>query len=75
MGHNSSEEEKKCPICNESIRSDAAIHDYCKLCGMGISEPFEAPKLQTDKGLAIFCCVKCYQIYVEKVHNKSRFSN
>ncbi len=42
---------------------------------MGIPKPFEAPKLQTDKGLAFFCCEKCYQIYVEKIHNKSQTSN
>lgn len=68
MSQNTNEDEKKCPICDELIRSDATLHDYCKLCGMGISEPFKAPKLQTDKGLALFCCLKCYNIYMEKIH-------
>ncbi len=27
MGQNNNEEEKKCPICNKSIRSDASIHE------------------------------------------------
>jgi len=75
MDKNSDKEEKICPICSKNIRSDAAIHEYCKLCGMGIPKPFEAPKLQTDEGLAFFCCEKCYQIYVEKIHNKSQTSN
>ena len=65
-----SEEEKKCPICDKTIRSDATIHEYCKLCGMGISEPSEVPKIQTKKGIAYFCCDKCHSIYKEKIPRK-----
>lgn len=60
-------EEKKCPICNENIRSDANIHKYCKLCGMGIPEPPVAPKLQTKDRIEYFCCDKCLKIYKAKV--------
>ncbi len=75
MDQHSGEKEKRCPICNEIIRSDASLHDYCKLCGMGITDPYNAPKLQTKKGLALFCCIKCCNIYMERLHNKSRSVN
>ena len=60
-------EEKKCPICSKTIRSDATIHEYCKLCGMGIPEFSEAPKLQTKDETEYFCCDKCLKIYKEKI--------
>ncbi len=60
-------EEKKCPICNENIRSDANVHEYCKLCGMGIPKPSVAPKLQTKNGIVYFCCDKCLKFYKAKV--------
>ena len=63
-------EEKKCPICSKAIRSDANIHEYCKLCGMGIPEPSEVPKLQTEEGMVYFCCDRCYSIYKEKIPKK-----
>ena len=63
-------EEKKCPICSKTIRSDATIHEYCKLCGMGIPEPSEVPKLQTEEGTLYFCCDRCYSIYNEKIPKK-----
>ena len=63
-------EEKKCPICSKPIRSDAAIHEYCKLCGMGIPDTLEAPKLRTEGGTLYFCCDICYSIYKKKIPNK-----
>lgn len=63
-------EEKKCPICNKDIRSDANIHEYCKLCGMGIAEPSESPKVQTKDGTAYFCCDRCFSIYKKNIIHK-----
>lgn len=61
-------DEQKCPICSKKIRSDAAIHEYCKLCGMGIPDPEEAPKLQTDDGkMVYFCCDRCFSIYKKNI--------
>ncbi len=67
MGKDIGEEEKKCPICSKTIRSDATIHEYCKLCGMGIPEPSEASKLRTKKGTLYFCCDRCLSIYKKKI--------
>jgi hypothetical protein len=61
------EEDKKCPICDKTIRSDATIHEYCKLCGMGIPEPSDVPKMQTNEGTVYFCCDKCYSIFKNKI--------
>ena len=63
-------EEKKCPICEKNIHSDANIHEYCKLCGMGIPNTSEVPKLQTEEGTLYFCCDICYSIYKEKIPKK-----
>jgi len=63
-------EEKKCPICEENVRSDANIHEFCKLCGMGIPEPSEVPKLQTEEETLYFCCDRCHSIYKEKIPKK-----
>ena len=63
-------EEKKCPICHENIRSDANIHEFCKLCGMGIPDNSEVPKLQTEDGTVYFCCDRCCSIYKEKIPKK-----
>jgi len=70
MDQNNSEEEKKCPICGESIRSDAVIHEYCKLCGMGIPEPSVSPKLQTKGRIEYFCCDRCLSIYEKRIPKK-----
>ncbi|MHA2431448.1 MAG: hypothetical protein ACXACC_10535 [Promethearchaeota archaeon] len=60
-------EEKKCPICDMVIRSDATIHKYCKLCGMGILNPSKVPKhLAKDGKTDYFCCDKCLSIYKKK---------
>lgn len=68
MNQKSNEEEKICPICSKTVRSDATIHEYCKLCGMGIPEPLEAPKLQTKNGKTYyFCYDKCFSIYKKKI--------
>ena len=61
------EEEKKCPICNENIRSDANVHEFCKLCSMGIPEPSRAPKIQIEDRTDYFCCNLCLKIYKEKI--------
>jgi uncharacterized C2H2 Zn-finger protein len=64
------EEEMKCPICSKTIWSDATIHEYCKLCGMGITEPSTAPRIKTKEGTSYFCCEKCCKIYKEKIPKK-----
>ncbi len=63
-------EEKKCPICEKNIRSDANIHEYCKLCGMGVPEPSDTPKLEIKEGTVYFCCDKCLAIYEKKIPKK-----
>ncbi|UCF12995.1 MAG: hypothetical protein JSW06_01745 [Thermoplasmatales archaeon] len=60
-------DEKKCPICNKDIRSDANIHEYCKLCGMGIPEPSVVPKLQTKDRIEYFCCDWCFSVYKKNI--------
>jgi len=60
--------EKECPICSKKIRSDAAIHEFCKLCGMGIPEPKDVPKIQTKDGkYDYFCCDRCCSIYKKNI--------
>ena len=60
-------EEKKCPICNDNIRPDANVHEFCKFCGMEIPEPLEAPKIQTENKTEYFCCDLCFKIYKDKI--------
>jgi endogenous inhibitor of DNA gyrase (YacG/DUF329 family) len=56
--------DKKCPICGEIVRSDANVHEFCKLCGMGISDLEFAPKIKTTDGeFLYFCCDYCLGIY------------
>ncbi len=51
MKMNQNGEEMKCQICEKTIRSDATIYEYCKLCYMVIVEPSDFPKMQTNEGL------------------------
>ena len=39
---------QKCPICFQSITSDATIKNYCKFCGMGIENKNKK-----------YCCESC----------------
>ncbi|MFX1593944.1 MAG: hypothetical protein ACFFCL_14730 [Promethearchaeota archaeon] len=56
--------EKLCPICSKIVRSDAELHDYCKLCGMGISVNLTTPRLKDKEGNVLyFCCNRCLSIY------------
>jgi YHS domain-containing protein len=67
MNHND-EKEKKCPICEKTIRSDADIHEFCKLCGMGIPDSASVPKIQTKNGkYDYFCCERCCSIYRKNI--------
>ncbi len=62
--------DKKCPICDEAVRSDANIREFCKLCGMGIPNPSDKPKCKTGEGETIyFCCEKCQSTYSENTIN------
>ena len=57
-------EEKSCPICDKAIRSDASVQEFCKLCGMGISDPSDKPKYRAGDGRTVFfCCEKCLTVY------------
>lgn len=65
-----SNNEKICPICKKEIRSDANIHDFCALCGMGISsESTQTPNYKSQHGKIRFCCYKCYSIYKKHISN------
>lgn len=58
--------EKKCPICNRAVPSDASVKIFCALCGMGIPNPDTAFRYETIKGVIFyFCCDKCLAIYLE----------
>lgn len=62
------EADKNCPICSKEIRSDAAIHEYCKLCGMGIPEVRNVPQINVDdEKTYFFCCDRCLLIYKNNV--------
>ncbi|MFW9948589.1 MAG: hypothetical protein ACFFKA_00515 [Candidatus Thorarchaeota archaeon] len=69
--------EKFCPICSKIIRSDADIHKYCALCGMGIPEYFSTPNYKDKEGKSMwFCCSRCLTIYeteIFKENNIKRF--
>jgi hypothetical protein len=68
MNSNGTENEIECPICGEVIRSDANVHEFCKLCGMGIPNPEYAPRFETMGGKWIyFCCMNCFKIYTNKM--------
>jgi hypothetical protein len=49
MNQNSIHEEKICSIFNKNILSDAAIHEYCMLCGMGYLNLQKFPKCKQKK--------------------------
>jgi hypothetical protein len=58
MTENKKTVDKSCPICGEDIRSDAKVHEFCKLCGIGIKEPEFAPQYETTTGeIFIFAAI------------------
>ncbi len=60
--------EKNCPICGKSIKSDADIHLFCSLCGMGIPNELSHLVYKNIKGkLLHFCCNHCLSIYKEEI--------
>ena len=66
--------DKDCPICGKTVRSDAKIHEFCKLCGMGIPGLEFAPKYKNKNGdIYYFCCDICLGIYYNEIdHDISR---
>ncbi len=57
-------EEKKCPICNLKIWSDATTREFCKMCGMAIPNPKTVPHSHTKTGTVnYFCCYQCLSVY------------
>lgn len=61
-------EEKSCPICKKHIRSDAEVHEYCVLCGMGITDIQNAPLFEkSDSKILYFCCNRCLTIYESEI--------
>jgi hypothetical protein len=71
MNLNKVDIDKKCPICGEIVRSDANVHKFCQLCGMGISDPDFAPKYETiNKEILYFCCDYCLGIYKTEIDKK-----
>ncbi len=64
--------EKLCPICSQIIRSDADVHEYCTLCGMGIPVHLSAPTYKTMDGkILYFCCYRCLSIYETEIVKKT----
>lgn len=60
--------EKLCPICSKIIRSDANVHDYCALCGMGIPVDLSTPTYKNKNGKVLyFCCDMCFSIYKTEI--------
>ncbi len=60
--------DKVCPICNERILSDAKIHEFCGLCGMGICNPSSVQSYKTDNGKSLyFCSNSCFSIYMRDI--------
>jgi len=60
--------EKSCPSCNEAIRSDANVREFCTLCAMGIPNVKDAPKYKHKNGhVAYFCCNICLAIYKSSI--------
>jgi YHS domain-containing protein len=60
--------EEVCPICNKEIRSDANIHTFCQLCGMGILDIALAPKYKNQDGRNYyFCCENCRYMYKKEI--------
>jgi YHS domain-containing protein len=68
--------DKKCPICGEIVRSDANVSEFCRLCGMGISDPESVHKFRTENGETLyFCCDYCLGIYKIEFDNKNHDDN
>ncbi len=69
--------EKLCPICSKTIRSDADVHEYCTLWGMGIPVHLSAPTYKDkDEKMLYFCCSRCLSIYeteIVKENNSNQF--
>jgi len=67
MNTNLRDIDKKCPFCAKTVRSDATVEEYCKLCGMGITETTGVPKYEDPNGsVHLFCCGKCLSIYIKE---------
>ncbi len=60
--------EKICPICSKTITSDAEIHEFCALCGMGISDPISSLIYKNNDGkILVFCCYNCLSVYKNEI--------
>jgi len=65
--------EKLCPICSKRVRSDADVHKYCMLCGMGIPDYLSSVSYKEKEGKIIyFCCSRCYSIYEKEFINQNK---
>ncbi|MFW9971356.1 MAG: hypothetical protein ACFFDF_14275 [Candidatus Odinarchaeota archaeon] len=67
--------EKLCPICSKIIRSDAEVHKYCTLCGMGIPEYLSVPNhIDKDGKILWFCCSRCRSIFETEIFKKNNIN-
>lgn len=63
-----------CPICHCNTKSDSNkhIHDYCELCGIGISGlTSSTPSYEKDGKAVYFCCERCQSIFIQEIVNNN----
>ncbi len=63
-----------CPICHCNTKSDSNkhIHDYCELCGIGISGLTSSTPSYEKEGKAVyFCCERCQSIFIQEIVNNN----
>jgi hypothetical protein len=61
-------DEVACPFCQEPLWSDASVHEFCAMCGMGIERPETCPTIFSRRGEVLyFCCDVCLMIFKRDV--------
>jgi len=70
---NSNVAEARCPFCRAPIRSDASLHVFCKMCGMGV--PMESAHLVHSGSETLpFCSRRCLVTYLQAVSSPGAHS-
>ncbi|MBI5229381.1 hypothetical protein HY991_04675 [Candidatus Micrarchaeota archaeon] len=58
-------ERKDCPICEEEVSSDAAVKEFCALCGMAVPAGVGLEGIRGKETIR-FCNLECLDKYVER---------
>jgi hypothetical protein len=56
-------DEMHCPLCDQPVRSDAALHRSCDLCGMGLPHDAEVFMVGVEGQRLTFCSLDCLLLH------------